>query len=430
MMIENKSTEHLSRNKYFDETYNIENRLVHLISANVSLACQVTGNDNFNETKTIYLTINSINQRKRRRKSLGEVPSSVQLPDTEQRCITNQSSQNFIENIVYSLPGEELESYACTSFTNHVGTNGSEPNPDNEYEIQSYQDIYSLPLKCENPVETFHISEVCSMTPFMDGHVMVRWLGTLQTREASERVFIVTRSKDGITKSSWETFVKKVVDLPDFPQMLKTRGICHRHNDMLLLQEFMTCQTLFDYLSLPSKLGGVKPPQESTMQIYKLLNFTLQVCLGTEFLMRHGFSIPAFSTKKILLTKEQICKLHDFCSTEDALNIVERILTQPGKSIFSHPVECVASNKYTKGSDMWYAGTTIWEIFSGGFSPFDQVGKNEFKRYSLESLQKPPYCPVPIYNCIISCYSDDHYNRPNIKKLRFVLEKTVKNYPG
>ncbi|KAJ8042940.1 Cell adhesion molecule 4 [Holothuria leucospilota] len=59
MTFENESTEHLSRNKYIDGTYDIESRLVHLISANVSLACQAKGNDNFNDIKTIYLSINS-----------------------------------------------------------------------------------------------------------------------------------------------------------------------------------------------------------------------------------------------------------------------------------------------------------------------------------------------------------------------------------
>ncbi|PIK38197.1 hypothetical protein BSL78_24964 [Apostichopus japonicus] len=84
-----------------------------------------------------------------------------------------------------------------------------------------------------------------------------------------------------------------------------------------------------------------------------------------------AFLHPGLSTKKILYTKEGICKLYDFCLAEDASQIVTVKKTQMHTvSLNQFPPESFFRNEYTAESDVWSTAVVIWEILSTGEPPF------------------------------------------------------------
>lgn len=83
------------------------------------------------------------------------------------------------------------------------------------------------------------------------------------------------------------------------------------------------------------------------------------------------------------------------------------------------------SPNYTTASDAWSFGVTLWEIFSYGARPYENMNTNEMMMFvkSGKRLQCPKTCTPAIYNQILKCWDCDPLDRPSfLDLLQFFTE--------
>ncbi|KAJ8042590.1 Ephrin type-A receptor 3 [Holothuria leucospilota] len=182
--------------------------------------------------------------------------------------------------------------------------------------------------------------------------------------------------------------------------------------NLLLLQDYMTCESLAEYLSITT-FGTEAEQEDMEMFVLKLTNISLQVCYGMQFAMTFGLSHPELSVKKILINEREICKLYDFCLAEDASKFLECLKSKSKFLPTNHPPECVARNEYTSSSDVWYTAFSIREIYFYGNKQIPSDNNLDHEKSEICSLH-PNLCPPIVNERIKECMKSNQNDRPKI----------------
>lgn len=69
--------------------------------------------------------------------------------------------------------------------------------------------------------------------------------------------------------------------------------------------------------------------------------------------------------------------------------------------------EALAHSRYSIYSDIWSFGVLLWEVFSLGGRPYDNLSNAKAAECILRHhiLDKPTHCPEAIYDVIKSCWT-------------------------
>ncbi|PIK43968.1 putative vascular endothelial growth factor receptor 1 [Apostichopus japonicus] len=206
----------------------------------------------------------------------------------------------------------------------------------------------------------FTESEFCILLAIKVGTIYNRWMGTIRMSSDVNKCAVLTTITEGITKKKiihWNSFVKRTLDLPTTDRLTRIEGIAVDKTNIYLVTEHSVCETL------ESRLTFDPSSHSSPFLVLDVMKHITAIVEGIECLQSFGFLHPGLSTKKILYTKEGICKLYDFCLAEDASKIVT--IKKP-----QFPPESFFRNEYSAESDVWSTAVVIWEILSMGDSPF------------------------------------------------------------
>lgn len=78
--------------------------------------------------------------------------------------------------------------------------------------------------------------------------------------------------------------------------------------------------------------------------------------------------------------------------------------------------EALEEKKYSKYSDVWSFGITMWEIFNLGKNPYPSYANNELMKFIKEGMRlpKPMYSDGSdgIYNLMEECWMIEMRSRP------------------
>lgn len=97
--------------------------------------------------------------------------------------------------------------------------------------------------------------------------------------------------------------------------------------------------------------------------------------------------------------------------------------------------ESLTSNTYNTRTDVWSCGVFIWECFTLGSQPYEDVDPFEFVDYLAQSennrLLRPENCPQELFDVYSKCWSETPTSRPSLKELFNATHKfynTLNNY--
>ncbi|KAJ8024204.1 Ephrin type-B receptor 3 [Holothuria leucospilota] len=283
------------------------------------------------------------------------------------------------------------------------------PEQENAYELSFHTEYYSAMGKSGTGGKVFPEKDICFIANMKMGHIYDRWMGTIDVNPTDKKCVIFSTVSDSLRKKDihLDKFVKRALELPDATHLTTVEGIGINEGKLYLIQEHLACETLDDRIS----------DEFSRTEVMGHLNGILE---GLEVIQSFGLLHPGLSTRKILLTKQRICKLYDFCLSEDASNIVRIRKSRKTCTLNQLAPEALLRDKYSKAGDVWSVAVVIWEILSCGSSPFpneEQSPESENAVYNLPETWPTNY-KLLRNKVLFDCWIQDTSLRPTTLQLK------------
>ncbi|XP_071843103.1 uncharacterized protein [Apostichopus japonicus] len=251
--------------------------------------------------------------------------------------------------------------------------------------------IYSMIDESFPEFRVYREEDLCKVVTLNIGKSYTRWMGMIKESLGTKCVIITTASETAITTNDvhWDLFAKRALELPTSDYITKLEGICISSGQLHLLHENLACGTLAAHMTARKTEGSVLNLNEG-IRLREVITYILGILDGLELIHSYGFVHPGLESRKVLFTKQGVCKLYDFCLSMDA---TKAILVKKSQVSFRpqvYPPESIDRNEYTQESDIWSFAVMTWELMSGDSTVLPTAGySNDARVDTVTELSWP-----------------------------------------
>jgi len=212
------------------------------------------------------------------------------------------------------------------------------------------------------------------------------------------------------------------------PNIVRLLGVCLSASPLCLIVEYMPGRDLCEFLQESAPQHFIvrhgRGTSATRLKSADLIGAARQIASAMVYVSECGFVHRDLAARNCLVGDRNAprleVKLSDFglavelgdrdfhCGDEDE-EIPVRWM----------PPEAVRENRFTHASDVWSFGVLMWEIFTYGMQPYEQMTIKEVIRFvdSGRTLNCPEHASNAVYLQMQSCWHRDPNERPQFKDL-------------
>ncbi|ESN90991.1 hypothetical protein HELRODRAFT_90657, partial [Helobdella robusta] len=198
----------------------------------------------------------------------------------------------------------------------------------------------------------------------------------------------------------------RVMSSVTHPCCIKILAVCMART-MMLITPLVNNGSLLEYI------------RKNKADSSTLLKWATQIARGMNYLEQKGIVHRDLAARNILVHNKSQVKITDF-GLAKLLNCEEYYLATGGKMPIKWiALESIEHRVFTHKSDVWSYGVTLWELFTSGDRPYDNIKAIDMAQY-LENgnrLSQPPICTIDVYMLMVKCWLVHAESRPSFAEL-------------
>jgi hypothetical protein len=191
---------------------------------------------------------------------------------------------------------------------------------------------------------------------------------------------------------------------------------------IMLISELMPLGCLLDFVR----------KNHSKISSHMLLLWSRQIALGMAHLESKLIVHRDLAARNVLVQNMKQVKITDFGLAKLLDYREDQFYSSGGKMPIKWlALECLQHRKFTHKSDVWSFGVTLWELYTFGQRPYENVRAIDLPNLleKGERLCQPPICTIDVYMLMVKCWTLDAECRPKFTELAEEFEKMLQDPP-
>lgn len=155
---------------------------------------------------------------------------------------------------------------------------------------------------------------------------------------------------------------------------------------------------------------------------------------GMAYLSAKSFVHRDLAARNVLVSSGLIAKIGDFglsrnVSSDDARDGYYKSVKGQFAVRWTSP-EAMATMKYTPASDVWSFGVTLYETYTDGARPYEEMDIATVinKVQSGFRMLQPDGCPNAVYAAMMLCWDENPLSRPSFTDLEVMLDDAERDH--
>lgn len=249
---------------------------------------------------------------------------------------------------------------------------------------------------------------------------------TATIQEGNHNIKVAIKAlRHGYSKQDAELMKRKITELSTLsshPNLVNLKGV---YKDELYSKEPVM---VLDYCDTPltSWLNSLKDVNPDDLE--SMLNYSKDIASGMEHLHDNNIIHRRLTAKNVLLSKNpygSVAKVTGFGPSIDDVSDGKKGTNSSLVKIKWLAPETISTIKssnpeYNEQTDAWSYGVTLWEMYSKGEAPYDDIKSSEVLKQLQKGyrLPRPELCPPDLYERVMHpCWNADSSRRPGFNDI-------------
>ncbi|ESO01560.1 hypothetical protein HELRODRAFT_81484, partial [Helobdella robusta] len=211
----------------------------------------------------------------------------------------------------------------------------------------------------------------------------------------------------------------RVMASVDHPCCVRILAICMA-SQMMLVTQLLPLGCLLDYVKKNRCNIGSKV----------FLNWCYQMAKGMQYLESKNIVHRDLAARNVLVQSPTHVKITDFGLSKLLDYDEEAFQVNDGRMPIKWlALECIQHRIFNHKSDVWSFGVTLWEMFTYGRRPYENIRARDISTLleKGERLPQPMICTIDSYMIMIKCWILDAQSRPSFKELAEEFSKMARD---